>query len=70
MYLQVRCRQYYILEVIYENLWPDNADPGDGVAFPVMNGVVNPFGALWEVPKAGTCKSYGTRIYTSRLWKS
>ncbi|KAF8074509.1 hypothetical protein FPV67DRAFT_584750 [Lyophyllum atratum] len=54
---------------IDQNIPADNADPGDGVAYPVVKGLeTNPFGALWEVEKAGTCKSYGTRIYTSRLW--
>ena len=50
----------------------DTADPGDGIAFPLVSKSVvsNPFGAVWEVAKAGGCESYGNRIYTSRLWKS
>ncbi|KAJ3505091.1 hypothetical protein NLJ89_g7596 [Agrocybe chaxingu] len=38
-----------------------------GTALPVTDGS-STLKTLWEVPKAGTCKSYGTRIYSARLW--
>ncbi|KAF5371971.1 hypothetical protein D9615_008102 [Tricholomella constricta] len=55
---------------IDQNIPADTANPGTGIAFPVISKAVvsNPYGAQWEVPTAGSCTSYGTRMYTARLW--
>ncbi|KAF5372023.1 hypothetical protein D9615_008091 [Tricholomella constricta] len=55
---------------IDQNMPADAANPGSGGAFPVISKAVvgNPFGAQWEVPTAGSCTSYGTRMYVARLW--
>ncbi|KAJ3515636.1 hypothetical protein NLJ89_g1634 [Agrocybe chaxingu] len=60
-----RCFGGTMVWSIDQEIPKSNALPGTNLPVVLASTSLN---TKWEVPKAGTCKSYGERVWSSRLW--